>query len=333
VGVRAWLSVPPLLFVALVEAGCDRAPAPTHSVTASPAAVPPARWQSLAPAPSARSEVTAAALGTRIFVAGGLRTGGFTVDTVEIFDTATGQWTAGPGLPVGVNHAMSAAAAGTVFVFGGYRGDHGVSDAGYRLDGGQWRRIATMPAGRAAGAAVTVADRVYLAGGIGPDHSLADRMLVYDPGTDRWSTAPGPPTPREHLGGAASGGRVHTVGGRTSHGAGVGNLDAVEAFDPATGRWSTLPALPTRRGGLGRVVPRPGRVVAVGGEGSATFPQVESFDPKTGGWQALAPLPTPRHGLGVVVVGGVLYALTGGRQPGAYMSDTAEALDLGANCP
>jgi N-acetylneuraminic acid mutarotase len=228
---------------------------------------------------------------------------------------------------------MSATAAGTVFVFGGYRGDYSVSATAYRLDGGHWRRIADLPAGRAAGTAVAVADRVYLAGGVAPDKSLADQMLVYDPGADRWTTAPGPPTRREHLGGAALGGRVYTVGGRTSHAAGVGNLDAVEAFDPATGQWATLPGLPTARGGLAATVSCDGLLVGAGGEGTSTFPQVEAFDPGTGRWQSLPPMPSPRHGLGVVTVGTVVYTLTGGPRPGPYMSDTVEALDFGARCP
>jgi len=45
--------------------------------------------------------------------------------------------------------------------------------------------------------------RVYVAGGIGPS-GLAPEMLVYDLAADRWSTASGPPTPREHLGGLAA---------------------------------------------------------------------------------------------------------------------------------
>jgi non-specific serine/threonine protein kinase len=335
------MGVPPLLLAALLLAGCGHPAQPATAASSPPPApaspsaqpsptTPPPQWRALPPAPSQRSEVTGAALGGRIYLTGGLRTGGYTTDTVEIFDTATGQWSTGPHLPIGVNHAMSAAAAGTLFVFGGYLGDYRISAAAYRLDGGRWRRIADMPAGRAAGTAAVVGDRVYLPGGVAPDKSLADQMLVYDPGSDRWSTAPGPPTKREHLGGAALGGRVYTVGGRASHGAGIGNLDAVEAFDPATGQWSTLPALPTARGGLAAATTCDGRIVAVGGEGSATFPQVEAFDPKTGRWQTLTPLPNPRHGLGVVVVGKVLYVLTGGPKPGPYMSNTAEALDL---CP
>jgi N-acetylneuraminic acid mutarotase len=185
-----------------------------------------------------------------------------------------------------------------------------------------------MPEGRAAGTAVAVDGTVYIAGGIGQSRSLADRTLVYDPAADRWSTAAGMPTRREHLGGAGYNGKVYTVGGRT----GAGNLGAVEAYDPGTGAWQVLPDLPTPRGGLAAAATCDGRIVAVGGENPGTFKEVEAFDVRAGTWASLAPLPTPRHGLGVVTVGPTLYVIQGGPRPGLHVSPATEAIDLGA-CP
>jgi Kelch motif len=183
----------------------------------------------------------------------------------------------------------------------------------------------------AAGTAVAVGGRVYLAGGIGPGKDLATSMLVYDPAADRWTTAVGPPTKREHLGGAAAKGLVYTVGGRTS----AGNLSAVESFDPATGRWTSRPDLPTPRGGLAAAATCTGAVVAVGGEAAKTFPEAELFDPGRDIWQALPPMPSPRHGLGVVTVGSRLFTLLGGPQPGLHVAATTEVIDLASlgACP
>jgi non-specific serine/threonine protein kinase len=274
--------------------------------------------------------VAAAAVDGRIHLVGGYRADGATVATVELFDTATGAWRPGPDLPLAVNHAMAATVAGAVHVFGGYTADGAPSRQAFRLDGGSWRRLADAPQGRAAGAAAAVGDRVYLAGGVGPDRRLATGTLVYDPAADRWGEAPGLPTPREHLGGAAAGGLLYTVGGRT----GRGNLATVEAYDPRRGTWTTLPDLPTARGGLAAAASCSGQVVAVGGEeltgpAAATFPQVEIYDPPTRGWRTLPALPTPRHGLGVVVVADTLYVLMGGPRPGLHVSTAAEALPLG----
>jgi Kelch motif protein len=145
-----------------------------------------------------------------------------------------------------VNHAMAATVAGDVYVFGGYPSTGPPDAATFRLDGagtrpvgeGAWRPVATMPHGRAAGTAVAIAEKVYVAGRVAP-HGLAGQVLVYDATADSWSTAPGPPTRREHLGGAALGGLVYAIDGRT--GGLDTNLDAFEAFDRGNGQWTRCP--------------------------------------------------------------------------------------------
>jgi non-specific serine/threonine protein kinase len=309
--------------LAVMLAGCT-AQAPTPAPTPSAAG---GSWRALAPAPTTRTEVVAAASGDRVYVVGGLRTGGDSLAAVEVFDTAAGTWAAGPDLPVAVDHAMATTVDGVVHVFGGYLDNGTPSDRAFRLDGDAWRDVAALPEGRAAGTAAAHGKAVYVAGGIGPD-GLAREMLVYDAAADRWSTAPGPPTPREHLGGAGFGGLVYTVGGRVG-GLG-GNLDAFEAYDPGTRRWTTLPPLPTARGGLSAAATCNGLVVAVGGEEKATFAEAEAYDVRAGRWRTLAPLPTPRHGLGVVAIGATLYTFAGGPHPGLNVADVTEAIDLGA---
>jgi non-specific serine/threonine protein kinase len=308
-----------LLAAALVTAGCtsERAPRPAPG---------PGKlaWRLLADAPTERTEVAATAAGDRIWVAGGFRRDGATVATVEVYDFGADRWEPGPDLPVAVNHAMAATLDGSVYVVGGWESDGGVGNRAFRLADGRWRTIADLPEGRAAGVAVALDGRLYVAAGVGP-HGLAGGMLVYDPGRDRWTTAPGPPTPREHLGGAGLDGKLYTVGGRAS---GKGNFTAAEAYDPRSGRWETLPDLPTRRGGLAAAATGNGFVVAVGGEAQATFEQAEAFDVRARQWRSLPPLPTPRHGLGVVGVGTVLYTLAGGPRPGLHVSAASEAIDL-----
>jgi N-acetylneuraminic acid mutarotase len=220
---------------------------------------------------------------------------------------------------------MAATAGDAVYVFGGHLADNTQSAAAFRLERGRWRALAAMPQPRAAGTAVAQGQHVYIAGGVARG-ALAGAMLVYDIAGDRWSTAPGPPTPREHLGGAGFGGRVYTIGGRT--GGLDSNLDAFEVYDPGTGRWSSLPRLPTRRGGLAAAATCSGQLVAVGGEGKSTFAEAEAYDVGTGAWRRLPPMPTPRHGLGVVAIGTTVYTFAGGPQPGLHVADTAEAIDL-----
>src|SRR5215212_4098584 len=194
---------------ALLLAGCtyvqDPAPseAPLRPVTPSEGGG--AAWRRLAPAPSERTEVAAAAVGRRIWVLGGYATDGKTLATAEIYDTATDTWSRGPDLPVAVNHAMAATLEGVLYVAGGNDGRR-PSDQVARLDGDRWRRLASLPRGRQAGGLVALDGRLYLVGGV-VEGGLASDTQVYDPAADRWSPAPGLPTRREHLGAAAAGGR------------------------------------------------------------------------------------------------------------------------------
>jgi hypothetical protein len=154
--------------------------------------------------------------------------------------------------------------------------------------------------------------------GVSAPGRLARRAYALDLRTLRWRIIPGP-SPREHLGVAALGGRVYAVGGRT---AGFDtNRATAERYDPRRRAWSTLPDMPTARGGTA-AASAGGLVVSVGGEGDAgrTFPQAEAFDPATRRWRALAESPAPRHGLGVVGLRGRIYAALGGPVPGRSAS-------------
>jgi N-acetylneuraminic acid mutarotase len=314
---------------ALLLAACtdfrDPAPsdAPLRPVTPAEGGGP--AWRRLAPVPTERTEVAAAAVGRRIWVLGGYAPDGATLATAEVYDTATDSWARGPDLPVAVNHAMAATLDGVLYVAGGNDGDRPSTQLA-RLEGDSWRRLAPLPQGRSAGGLVALEGRLYLVGGV-TEGGLATDTQVYDPAADRWTQAAGLPTPREHLGAAATGGKLYVVGGRVG---GIGrNLAAAEAFDPGTGRWEPLAELPTPRGGLAATATAGGEVVAVGGEAAATFGEAEALDAATGQWRSLPPLPTPRHGLGVVAVGNTVYVLAGGPQPGLHTSSANEAIDLG----
>ena len=224
---------------------------------------------------------------------------------------------------------MAAGLGGRIFVVGGYAGDgHRRRDA-FVYANGQWQRLPSMPLERAAGGAAVIGGKLYVAGGttglpgVGDARRLARAMLVYDPGKRRWSQLPGP-TPREHLGVAALGGKLYVAGGRE---AGYDtNLRVFEVYNPATRRWRRLAPLPSARGGtgLGAVA---GRLVSAGGEQPAgSIASVYRYTPSTNRWSRLPDLPSPRHGLGVVGFGGRVYVIGGGPTPGLSTSGANESI-------
>ena len=133
------------------------------------------------------------------------------------------------------------------------------------------------------------------------------------------------PDPRNQLAPAALGGRLYAIGGRVD-GSYARNLQANEAYDPATDRWEARAPLPTARSGIAAAV-LDQRIVVVGGEGTAgTFEEVEAYDPERDGWTSYAPMPTARHGLGAAVVDGRMHIIAGGPTTGGSASAANEIL-------
>jgi len=112
------------------------------------------------------------------------------------------------------------------------------------------------------------------------------------------------PAPRYRVATAAAAGVVYLLGGGDS----LGNaFTTVEAFDPATGLWSSKAAMATPRdGAVAGVIG--GRIyVAAGGLSRVT----EVFDPTAGTWATVAPIPTERQGAAGCELGGKLYVVGG----------------------
>jgi N-acetylneuraminic acid mutarotase len=280
-------------------------------------------WETRTPLPIARSEVAGARLGSGIAVVAGFLADGRSSSRVDLYSPARNRWSRLPSLPVRVNHAMAAGAAGRLYVFGGYRVFGGTPlRTAFVLRDGRWRRLPHLPSGRAAAGTAVLAGTVYVVGGVGPS-GIARTMLAYDLRRGRWRTLAGP-TPREHLGVAALGGTIYVIGGRVAS----RPFDLVESWTPSTRQWRLRSPLPEPRGGTAAGVAA-GRIVSAGAESSAgTSDAVYAYDPGRDSWMTLPKLPTARHGLAVVGVGSTIYVIGGGPRPGLAVSGANEALDL-----
>src|SRR5437764_477391 len=74
-------------------------------------------WTNLAPLPQPQCEAGTDVLDGKIYVLGGWSTNSSeTWNAVQIYDPATNKWSAGPKMPVGVNHNGAAVAGGKLYV-------------------------------------------------------------------------------------------------------------------------------------------------------------------------------------------------------------------------
>jgi N-acetylneuraminic acid mutarotase len=291
-------------------------------------------WTVKAPAPTARTEVAAAAVQGKIYVIGGFARGLSMISSVmEEYDPVTDSWRQRASLPSGLHHAGIGVVNDRLYVIGGFE------YAGFTLwnptthvyqydpAADRWSSRKAMPTARGALAVAVLNGKLHAVGGYAKDANTGAHE-AYDPQSDSWSSLAPMPVPRDHHAAGVVGGRLFVIGGRLNRQY-AQNLSLTDAYDPATNQWTRKADLPTARSGIAAAV-LGGRIHVFGGEAPAgTFRENEAYDPAADKWEPYAPMPTARHGLGSAVVDGRAYLLCGGPTPGGSFSDRNEVFAPG----
>jgi Common central domain of tyrosinase/Kelch motif/Polyphenol oxidase middle domain len=134
--------------------------------------------------------------------------------TNEVFDPATNKWESRRPMSVARNHAYAAAVNGKIYVIGGRTGHAFILSA-----------------------------------------TNTDVVEEYNPINDMWS-APKDRMPTPRSGGAwgTDGRRIYVAGGEVTTKELVGAFRAVDAYEPATNSWISLPPMPMPRHGIAGAV-------------------------------------------------------------------------------
>jgi N-acetylneuraminic acid mutarotase len=177
-----------------------------------------------------------------------------------------------------------------------------------------------MPTARSAGVSVVVSNLIYVAGGRPP---RGQDFAVYNPLSNQWTTLPNLPTGRNHLAGAAIGGKIYISGGRLGAGFTSPMTNVLEVFEPAFGTWSTKAPLLQNRGGINGIAVN-GNFFIWGGEGpNGVFPDNDIYITASNSWHHLQQLPIPVHGVtGAAFLNGWIHAPGGGTAQGGNSGST-----------
>jgi N-acetylneuraminic acid mutarotase len=286
-------------------------------------------WDSKMPSPIGRSEGQGAAVGGKLYVFGGFYTGTTTTARSDVYDTAADSWTRLPDLPEKTTHSATVADGNTIWIVGGYVGDH---------PGPSTRRVwkfdtvsrtytagPQLPAPRGAGAAAIVGRQLHFYGGTSrvagstADPDQPDHWVLNLDGGTTWTARAPLPNPRNHLTGIALDGKVYAIGGQYNENENTGLQTDVHRYDPATNAWTKLAGLPKARSHVVAVV-RDGQILVLGGTnaGNIASGDVTAYDPVRNVWAQLPSLPGGRKTPVAAVVGGTLYVTGGSHATATY---------------
>jgi len=291
-------------------------PPAISSPSPPPSPPPPQRQEPALPAPV--EETGAAAAGGSLYVMGGFNAAGASLDSVYVFDGSA--WSAGPRLPLAVDHPSAATLDDRVYLSGGHSNGRDSARV-FRLDSDHWTELAAMNFARGGHALVAAAGKLYAIGGNNSRGNVGPAE-AYDPANNAWTVLPSLPVARNHVSGFWAGGAACVAGGRSP------TTARVDCFDPAAGAWSRLPDLPQPASGAGATTFASGDVVMTGGQDASETRIVDqlAFYPPGGSWISPDKMLSPRHGFELAVFEGRAWACGGGSAPGLHPVATCTSL-------
>lgn len=235
------------------------------------------KWTKKQPMPLASHHVSFATLNNKIYAFGGYKLpesgpGAWVpLDNAWEYDPAADTWKALAPVPHKRGAGGAAAVNGKIYFVGGAGLPDGSTDTGVHPSRPQgvtgrvdeydpatntWKQMASMPTPRNHHVVAAVNNKIYAIGGrIGAAFITAatniDVVEEFDPTANAWSALKlKMPTPRSASGFGVHNGRIIVAGGEYQDAKLLAAYKVVEAYEPATNSWSTLPPMQFPRHGL-----------------------------------------------------------------------------------
>jgi glucose/arabinose dehydrogenase len=219
-------------------------------------------WQRMADqniAPNT-DHMAAQTINGKIYAFGGLPAS----NALVIYNPLNDSWSLGAplmrnGTPLNLGSVSSGVINNRLYIAGGISGNTSVNYTFvYYPENNTWQELASMPFGRNHAAGIGYNGKFYVfSGRTGPNVPSVGSPLsqVYDPLTNTWNySIAAIPTPRGGMGTAVElNGELIVIGGE-GNGPFNGTFNNVEAYNPLTNIWRSLPNMTTARHGIYPVV-------------------------------------------------------------------------------
>ena len=176
-------------------------------------------WSTGAPMLTARAGLASAALGNKIYAIGG-RTGTAprsptVLNTVEVYDIATGTWTSVAALNEARSDLVAVAHGGRIYAIGGWNGTNATGTVEvYNPTKNIWTTATPMPTARSNLVADVKGNSIYAIGGL-DDSGMGylNTTEAYNIKKDTWDTKAPMPTARAEMDSARVGDKIYVIGG------------------------------------------------------------------------------------------------------------------------
>ncbi|MCP4664589.1 MAG: DUF11 domain-containing protein [bacterium] len=284
---------------------------------------------------------------SEVLLVGGHGSAGNSLDTAELYDPATEQFSVLPNLlnqPREYHTATLLPSIGKVLVVGGIDAVGAIQTALQSAEifdpqAGSWSTTAPPLIDRwGHTASLLPTGEVMVVGGGRDDGSTTVLVELYDPVLESWSELnPLAIDRRNHTATVLSDGRLLVAGGIRDAAPDV-VLNSVEIYDPITGQWTGPAAMSEPRFNHAAVLLPSGKLLVMGGQdqSGADLASAELYDPGLGTWQTVDPMTIARrdHDATLLPSGEVL--VVGGRNRtraeiyrpgGAFWHGTAGTLE------
>ena len=204
----------------------------------------------------------------------------------------------------------------------------------------------TMTSSRALAFSATLNDgRVFLCGGVDATGAVLSSAEIYDPTTNAWTATGSMAVARAAFDGTRlSDGRILVAGGTTTFvdvlSALAGSQATAEIYDPSSGTWSNVAAMPSRLLAPDLTLLNDGRVLLSGGfqvtvvfgipVPTGSIAACRRYDPATNNWGAAATMNRSRgaHGLNTVSMLDGRVFVSGGMTSGPDLTQATAIADV-----